>query len=228
MKYIGLTGRPKSGKSTIATYIDQDLQYIVGIASFERPVLDMICAMRGKPILHENYIINGENDILLDIGISYREAIESLINWGRSRHPDYWIRLFQKSKEYKYQKEESEYLLKEKGMDSWGIIEDVRFQNEANWIKSNGGVIWYIDRPLETKEQENWPENEICRSCVDAVIPNHGTLDEFEEHVRFTMDEMGLDVDRLDPGHLKMWVKAMDRRLVDLRLIKNDEKDSGG
>ncbi len=76
------------------------------------------------------------------------------------------------------------------------VVTDLRFPNEAHFLRSlrpHGVkvVIFYIDRDTKHKDQHSSETMvEQTRKYVDAIIPNHGTLDEFLVHVRMTFHTM--------------------------------------
>jgi len=64
------------------------------------------------------------------------------------------------------------------------IIPDVRYPNEANYIRDQGGLVFNVDRGLE-------PQNTIDRQLVgynfDLKIPNFGNLTDLERVIKETV-----------------------------------------
>jgi hypothetical protein len=72
-------------------------------------------------------------------------------------------------------------------------ISDVRFPNEVAAIKRAGGVIWKIERPLaglEGAAGAHSSEAGIDIGCVDHVLSNSGSLEEFHSMVAGVMGFM--------------------------------------
>lgn len=78
------------------------------------------------------------------------------------------------------------------------VVADVRFQNEANAIRTAGGVIWMVTREhhescLSGAAATHESESGISPDLVDAVVANNGTFLELEAQV----DAALLDATRL-------------------------------
>lgn len=106
---------------------------------------------------------NKENEIPL-FGRSVRYIMQTLgTEWGRELiHPDIWVKL-------------AECVLFERGERM--IISDVRFDNEADFIRSHGGVILHVDRILAPKVEAHASEAGIRMSPMDLYVANDGTID---------------------------------------------------
>jgi hypothetical protein len=77
------------------------------------------------------------------------------------------------------------------GMDSWinmlkiegdCVITDVRFFNEAAWIKAQGGQVWKVERPGHSGDNHQ-SEAQVDFIAVDVVIQNDGTLEDLEKRI---------------------------------------------
>ncbi|MFL1526203.1 deoxynucleotide monophosphate kinase [Pseudomonas sp. O230] len=60
------------------------------------------------------------------------------------------------------------------------IIKDIRFENEADYIRQLGGEIWHIIRPSAEAVNPHPSESGIAIKEGDLTIYNIGTLDEYE------------------------------------------------
>lgn len=107
---------------------------------------------------------NKENEIPL-FGRSVRYIMQTLgTEWGRELiHPDIWVKL-------------AECVLFERGERI--IISDVRFDNEADFIRNHGGVILHVTRDYAPKVEAHASEQGIRPSPLDLYVGNHGTIDE--------------------------------------------------
>jgi hypothetical protein len=54
------------------------------------------------------------------------------------------------------------------------VVSDVRFANEAAWVRAQGGVLWLIDRPGLAPVRQHI--SEALPFEADRVLHNHGTL----------------------------------------------------
>jgi len=69
------------------------------------------------------------------------------------------------------------------------IVTDVRFQNEADWVDRNGGLLWRIVRQLPANANSGHAsETGAASLAVDQVIRNDGTLEDLE---RVVVDMLG-------------------------------------
>lgn len=60
------------------------------------------------------------------------------------------------------------------------IIKDVRFENEANFLRNHGGIIWHIKRDKALKVISHASEMGIKVKREDIIIHNNGSLEELE------------------------------------------------
>ena len=59
------------------------------------------------------------------------------------------------------------------------VITDVRFGNEALWIREQGGVVVYIERDQPTIEEfGHSSENGLCDNDIDIYVKNDGTIED--------------------------------------------------
>lgn len=83
--------------------------------------------------------------------------------WGteyrRAQDQDYWVKLAASK------------------IDGPTVFSDVRFPNEVEVIRSRGGVIWKIDRPVKIDGIEGHVSERAIQDIVpDLVVENTGTL----------------------------------------------------
>lgn len=99
-------------------------------------------------------------------GISVRKMMQTLgTDWGRALDEDIWIKAFTK--------------LYPKGKY---IITDVRMENEAKFIRDNGGIVIHVKGRggIETTHSS---EAGIEVKGLDVVVENTGTLEELREGI---------------------------------------------
>lgn len=165
-KIIGLTGSAGSGKDAVRDILE-DFGFI-GLA-FADPIRNMIRGLLTDYELSDGWMDERrlKERIIPALGVSYRQMAQTLgTEWGRSLRPDFWL------------------LLAELCMDVLAancdgaqfVISDVRFANEAQWVREHGGIVWRINRPGIEPVREHVSELEIDSIEPEAVIYNTGTL----------------------------------------------------
>ncbi len=60
------------------------------------------------------------------------------------------------------------------------IIKDIRFENEAAFLRSHNGVIWHISRPNLQKVNAHSSELGVAQATGDLRLINHGTLEDLQ------------------------------------------------
>ncbi|WEK29592.1 MAG: deoxynucleotide monophosphate kinase [Candidatus Pseudomonas phytovorans] len=63
------------------------------------------------------------------------------------------------------------------------IFKDIRFENEAAFLRSHNGQIWHITRPNLKKVNEHSSEHGIAQPPEDVLIVNDGSLRDLEKSV---------------------------------------------
>ena len=63
------------------------------------------------------------------------------------------------------------------------VVTDVRFENEAAWIRRHGGVLWRVARSDLQGDFAHVSERELRDMPADATIVNDGTLDDLRRVV---------------------------------------------
>lgn len=67
------------------------------------------------------------------------------------------------------------------------VISDVRFKNEAEEIKYQGGQVWRITRAINDTIDFHRSETELDSWNFDQYIPNNSTLEDLRDEVRQVM-----------------------------------------
>lgn len=167
-RLIGLCGGAGAGKNTVA-----DVLSAYGYANFgfADPVYAAVSAAIGVPEQHLRERATKESPIDW-LGKSPRELLQTLgTEWGRNLvRQDIWIQA----------------AMRKARLLSKACITDVRFQNEAEAIRSAGGVVWRITRPetfLHGHAAAHSSEAGIGDDLVDQVISNDGTIAELKARV---------------------------------------------
>jgi hypothetical protein len=169
---IGLAGRARVGKDTVARYLAAHLTLIS--YAFADPLKQALASMFH---LTAAQLEGAEKEQPLPwLGKSPRELMQLLgTEWGRDLvHPQLWLLLA----------EQNLQLLAEHDQAMKGVvIRDVRFNNEAAWIRSKGGVILHITRPDAAAVAEHPSESGVRAYATDFTLVNDGTLEHLYDEV---------------------------------------------
>ena len=164
MNLVGIVGRRRAGKDTlcqamIKAALDADL-YALRFAFGDEVKREVAAALRV-----DESTLEAQKE-------TYRPLIQA---WGacrRRQNPAYWI----------------------EKVDEWisccpseiSIISDVRYTNEAEWIRSQGGVLIKVIRPtraldpaVDTHESESDQDGMVCDHEVEAQCGEVSKLLEF-------------------------------------------------
>lgn len=164
---IGITGRARSGKDTVA---DSIVTMIGGYRySFADPIRAMLVPL-GIDMAHPYWQANKEK-VIPALNASPRRLMQTLgTEWGRDLiDPNIWLTLANQR-----------LITVGKGM----VIPDVRFENEAEWVRSRGGKIIHVHRPDAETVEAHTSEAGISPHDDDSLIINDGTLDQLRATVK--------------------------------------------
>ena len=157
-RIIGIAGRAGAGKNTVAEMIPG-----AAVFGFADPLYEGLAAMLGVP---EDMLRSRRNKEtpLKWLGKSPRELMQLLgTEWGRGMvAQDIWLRLAKRR------------------IETYGgtiVFSDVRFDNEAEWIRNQGGEVWLVERDQETHHTHS-SEAGISPHLIDRVIDNRGPLEQ--------------------------------------------------
>lgn len=174
---IGLCGYAQSGKDSIADYLTRH-------RGFYR--LAFADALKGLALDTNPWIATASGhrrlaDIVADIGWEFakrnpevRQFLQDLGVGVRNRiGDDTWLGVVQRGEPWY----------------SRLVITDVRFPNEAEWIKQVGLLV-RVERPGVGPVNGHVSESAIAHIMPDAIVQNDGTLDQLHDRVRRLMDQL--------------------------------------
>ena len=182
----GITGLKRSGKDTVARRMVTRHDYVR--LSYADPLYDMASAGLGlvacervgqpgiaiaQPTGLPRRMIEDKEDVVDFLEVSFRDLMQKLgTEWGREMiHKDIWLRCM-----------EQRLALIPTTIDV--VIPDVRFNNEAEHIKSMGGVIVEVVRPIaDDCKDTHKSEAGVDSSLIEYVIPNTAGIDELVKSV---------------------------------------------
>lgn len=171
-KLIGIHGKPHSGKDTIANFL-------IPLLNLKRfgPSVQVKKATAAMFNIPEEYLYDEKMKDQIDSfwGISYREMAQKVGNESSRKifGEDFWMRHVNK-----YLETIPNYL---DGI----VLADIRYANEAAWVKDNGGVMIFVnrgDRPIASNESHE-AERGLDSGLANIVIENNGTIDALYEKV---------------------------------------------
>lgn len=186
MVIIGLAGQARSGKDTIGEYLigrHQACTYALA-----DPIRRAASEMFGLP--YSSFTGNNPNREVKNLfwGISPREMLQKLgTEAGRNVFgEDIWLK-----------RAEQELInVSEIASNPFFVITDIRFENEAQWVRTAGGIIVHIHRDMEESVNSHVSEHGIKHDSSDLTVHNNGTIEELFRKMDVVMD---IIIDRI-PG----------------------------
>ena len=159
---IGISGKAGSGKDTAASYFVNKLGFLqYAIAGPLKRALEVLG-------IHEPRDRNLKEALIPGRHYSYREAAQKLgTEWARNLDIDFWLNL---AKDY-YESA------------AWSVvISDVRFENEAAFVRERGGLIIHLKgRAADVDNATHASEQGVEVHDTDCVIYNTGSLEKLYE-----------------------------------------------
>lgn len=175
---IGLTGYAGTGKDTVRSILEDHGYH--GFA-FADPMRAMVRAMVEAGGFDVRFLDRRElkEEPIPFLGFSYRELMQTLGDWGRGLAPDFWVR------------PTGDYLagIQPETFCKF-VVSDVRFINEAAWVRQQGGVIWRVHRDLAGPVREHVSESEQDDIKPTLTIHNNSSLDDLRTSVREALETL--------------------------------------
>lgn len=177
---IGLTGFAGTGKDTVRGILKE--HGYNGLA-FADPIRAMLRELLTNAGISEQYMDsrNLKEEVIPALGVSYRHLAQSLgTEWGRSLQHDFWLRIAGAHMADLTEQANAESLP--------FVLSDVRFVNEAAWIRARGGVIWQVSREGINPVRLHVSEAEIERIQIDRIIFNDWSIDDLRTNVQNALE----------------------------------------
>ncbi|WP_350578619.1 deoxynucleotide monophosphate kinase [Pseudomonas sp. HY2-MNA-CIBAN-0224] len=165
---IGLTGRARTGKTTAAEHLTGT--YLLEHYAFADPLRDGLMAIFNlDPTDFEG---DRKEQPLAWLDHSPRQLMQSMgTEWARNTvHQDVWVKLAEQN---------LNYMTKSLGAVTGFVVSDVRFDNEADFIRRSGGTIIHIWRADAQSVNPHASEKGIAGNVNDLLVDNNGTVEEF-------------------------------------------------
>lgn len=175
MKTIGLHGLPSSGKDSVGDILCR--RHGFARLAFAGPLKDMLIA--GLGLRREEIDVPDKEQVIERFGVSPRYLLQTLgTEWGRNTvRPDLWIAVAeQRMKHYR-------------AISTNVVITDVRFENEADYIRRQGGEIWHVKR-ARSGVVVNLHESNLRLQIVpdvDSFLDNSAGLEQLEDQVALAL-----------------------------------------
>mgnify|MGYP006284392589 CR=1 FL=1 len=165
---IGLTGYARSGKDSVAEILVKRFGF--KRVAFADPIRELLYEL--NPQIGSLELREFVDQYGWDVAKANPKVREMLQNLGvgarKLFHETFWI----------------EQALKKVQDAERIVVTDVRFKNEANWIKGyESSQIWRIKRLNTGAINDHVSEAEMDDYKVDQIFINHGTLDDLDHLV---------------------------------------------
>ena len=161
---IGIAGRARTGKDTTVDFLIA--QYGGYRYSFADPLRAMLKVGLGIDMDDTYWKMNKENTIPA-LGCSPRQLLQTLgTEWGRQQvHPDVWLIM-------------ASDMLHRRGRGM--VISDIRFENEAAWVRKHDGVVIHQERDAAPAIREHASEVPLIIEPADTRLYNNAGLMELQ------------------------------------------------
>lgn len=206
-KIVGLCGKAGAGKSTIANYLQEHYQVVV--ISFADPLRTML-----SPVIDQlrytdleapvsSYFNEFKEDVIEELGASPRKLMQDIGAVMRGYNEDAFVNLA-KAK-ISILQEIDAILMRITGIQDTSkityVIDDVRYDNEARWIKESDGYLINIQRPehLLKKVPAHHSENGVNPDFFDLVFDNDNDIKTIEKIANSILLEVGIYATQLQP-----------------------------
>jgi hypothetical protein len=180
---IGLCGPAGCGKDSVRSLLEMHADF-AGLA-FAEPMRAMLRELLTSNGVNDDYITRRDlkETPIPGLGVSYRHMAQTLgTEWGRQcLGADFWLNVA------------STYMadLRGQGYRKF-VVSDVRFANEAAWVRAQGGVLWLIDRPGIAPVRQH--VSEALPFEADRILHNHSDLANLRRVVHDALLQYNADV----------------------------------
>ncbi|WDH24086.1 deoxynucleotide monophosphate kinase [Pseudomonas chlororaphis] len=171
---IGLAGPARSGKSTAADHLVRN--HLLEHYAFADPLRSGLMEIFN---LDPDDFEGDKKEQPIDwLGHSPRQLMQSMgTEWARQMvHPDVWVKIAEQN---------LNYLQNSLSGVVGFVVSDVRFENEAEFIRQRGGTIVHISRPDAAAVNPHISEAGIRVKRPDLIVRN--TSD--RERLRYRIDD---------------------------------------
>lgn len=189
MNIIGLTGPAGSGKDTVARFLCETQGFVQ--VAFADAMRDGLKAMFG--LTDRDLLDRARKELVIPwMGVSPRKLMQELGMWARNTiDRDVWVTITAGRVDTIVRAAPASLHI------SGIVVSDVRFANEAGWLRETGAQLWHIHRTtraytgLASNARLHCSEAGIEWKTGDRCIHNDGSIDDLYEHLGeiFTLEE---------------------------------------
>ncbi|XKE45722.1 hypothetical protein LG302_00855 [Halomonas organivorans] len=177
---IGLTGPARCGKTTAQRIIAD--RYGLARLALADPIKDALAAM----LWLEPEALDGaaKERPLPWLGKSPRELMQTLgTEWGRDLvTQDLWLRIAEQRLAHLEDIEGDAY--------QGAVIGDIRFPDEAEWLRAHGGTLIHIHRQDVPAVRGHVSEAGVPHARSDRIVTNDGDLADLQERLTHIIDDV--------------------------------------
>lgn len=179
---LGIAGPKRAGKDTAAKLLikaiaDMEMDVLVGVTSFADPMYDMLSAFLDPDTVARLRNSDEKDTLVIEpFGCTLRHLAQTLgTEWGRNLiHPNAWVMAMQRRISMAVGRADP-------GTPKVILIPDVRFPNEAEFVRDNGFLL-HIQRDTGHSDSHS-SETPLEVEDTDTVLQNTGSLEQFEQKV---------------------------------------------
>ncbi len=180
MKILGVSGFARSGKDTIANYLVREYDFTR--LAFADPMRDLLYAT--NPIVDSD----GERDWRVQDAVNMygwdvakvdypeiRALLQRLGTEGGRKifGENFWV---------------DQTIKKAKEIGGKIVISDVRFENEVEAIRANGGIVIRVNREGISSVNNHVSDKGLSDDLVDFDAFNNGTIEQLEWDIRTILE----------------------------------------
>lgn len=185
---VAFTGLAGSGKDASADHLCERYGFVR--ASFAEPLKDMAAHMMDEASVDYSHLYERhlkEKPIPMLHGVSGRQILQTLGDWGRALHADWWVNILARR------------LGLDGGPDSAPVhdrivITDVRMPNEAAWVLQHGGLLVRLHREQAGPVRAHDSESHVHRLPASLDLGNNGpTLVGLHARLDAVMLDLGVE-----------------------------------
>lgn len=172
---LGLAGRKGTGKDTAAYHLV--LAHGFRQIALADPIRDGLRAMLG--LSSDELLDRSIKETAIDwLGVSPRHLMQTLgTEWGRNNVArDVWLRVATRRLEA--------IANSRQGTPARIVVSDIRFDDEADWIRSHGGRVIHIRRPMAcSQHDQHASEAGVTIGLGDHIVRNISTIERLHERL---------------------------------------------
>lgn len=188
MQIVGIAGSSGAGKSTAAAAIVERGNFEV--LSFAHPLKEMAIALLmsgfGYTRASCDVFLAEKKQVIPELNVSMRHLLQTLgTEWGRSMiRQDMWL-------------ESMADRIIDRGEHANIVIDDVRFEDEAAFIRWSGGLVIHLRRPMSVSDGHA-SEAGVSVGARDVVIDNTGSIVDLAAEVNHAVERFKFALDDED------------------------------